>query len=145
MAKRWRSKAANPLQLLCSAVGPLPFYCQENLMVFFDHLWQNVSPSAERCCAGCGMGSRALGARTRLPGFLVSFSLHGMWDNAVHGSVAAGRGCGFMNYFFPNENLPFPFLPPRMLKTNRPQHSLMFPVQNSSLKIQLCSLEGGLE
>lgn len=33
-AKRWRSRAASRLQLLCSAFGPLPFYCQENLQDF---------------------------------------------------------------------------------------------------------------
>lgn len=53
----------------------------------------------ERCCSRSEMGSQALGARMILPGFVVSFSLYGMWDNNMHGSVAASRGYSFINCF----------------------------------------------
>lgn len=117
-----------------------------------SYSWQNVSPNAERCCSGSEMGSQALGARMRLPGFVVSFSLYGMWDNNTHGSVAASRGCGFMNYFLQTRICHFPFSreeagnkpwhgwPWERQSGESPQHNLTFPraefnLQNAAVQL----------
>lgn len=98
--------------------------------------------------------ARDWGARLRLPGFIVSFSLYGIWDNNMHGSVAASRGCSFMNYFLQTricyfysspkdaENKPCHCWPCERQSGESPQHNLTFPRAEFNLENTAVQLGG---
>lgn len=137
----WPSDGAAKQQTDCRSfvqhLALCHFIVKKTCGVFY--LWQNVRPCREHCCPGSEMGSQALDAGMRLPGFLVSFSLYGVWHNSMHGSGAASRGCSFMNYFLQMricyfhsspkdaENKPCHYRPCKKQSGESPKRNLTFP------------------